>query len=460
MKRRKDLIHKYNTLDAEAKELSAIPWADRTEEQRARLTAIIGVKADDGEWQGGELAQITAELEELDRIAAADRFAARQAAHRLDQPGADPKDGPAVVRVGEDNPTQEPWGRNGKPAMGEFFSAVIRAMTPGGDIDPRLKPLAAATGYGSSDGAKGGFLVQRQFSTHLLEAGMEESQLLPLCDSQPVGENFDGVEMPYWNDSDRSGGAVHGGVQVYRRAEAATVTATQGELEMIKLNLEDLMGLAYVSDRMMADATAIGTWVERSFRTGFAFKVDNEILNGTGAGEMTGAITSGNGALITVTKESGQAAATLDVNNLFKMRNRLDPRSRSRAVWVMNLDLEPQLWGLSLPVGTAGVPVYLPANGLRDQPFDVLFGLPLLINEHAPAAGTAGDISLHDFSQYMVITKGDIQTAESMHVRFIYGENTLRFTYRINGRPTWRTARTRHKGTNTVSPHVALGARA
>lgn len=454
MKRKQALIAEAKKLQAERDKILDIAAKDRSEEQSQRLAEIMGVKNDDGHWEGGRLDEIQAELDEIAARDEADRNLVRSAHPQNldDDPGADK---PASVRVIHDNAAERPF-----ESSGDYFRAVIQAMTPGGSgTDERLKPLAAATGYGSSDGADGGFLVPKEFSTRLLEMGMEESMLLPLCADQPVGEMFDGVEMPYWNDYDRSGGAVHGGVQVYRRAEAATVTATQGELEMLKLDLEDLMGLAYVSARLMRDGTALGAWVERSFRTAFAFKTDDEILNGTGAGQMLGVITSGNGSLITVTKETGQVAASLDYQNLLKMRNRLNPSGRRNAVWVMNLDLEPKLQSVHFPVGTGGVPVYLPANGLRDEPFDTLFGRPILISEHAPAAGTAGDISLHDFSQYLVITKGGLEAAESMHVRFIYGEQTLRFMYRINGRPTWRSAKTRHKGTNTVSPHVALGAR-
>jgi hypothetical protein len=44
-------------------------------------------------------------------------------------------------------------------------------------------------------------------------------------------------------------------------------------------------------------------------------------------------------------------------------------------------------------------------------------------------------------------------------VRFLYGENTFRFTYRINGAPTWRTSIAPYKGSLAVSPFVTLDAR-
>ena len=63
-------------------------------------------------------------------------------------------------------------------------------------------------------------------------------------------------------------------------------------------------------------------------------------------------------------------------------------------------------------------------------------------------------------SQYYLATKGGIQAAQSIHVRFIYDESVFRFVYRIDGQPAWSSALTPFKGSNTVSPFVGLAARA
>ncbi len=63
-------------------------------------------------------------------------------------------------------------------------------------------------------------------------------------------------------------------------------------------------------------------------------------------------------------------------------------------------------------------------------------------------------------SEYVLIDKGGVQEDVSMHVRFIYGESTLRWTARVNGQPKWRTALTPANGTATKSPFVALATRA
>jgi HK97 family phage major capsid protein len=86
-------------------------------------------------------------------------------------------------------------------------------------------------------------------------------------------------------------------------------------------------------------------------------------------------------------------------------------------------------------------------------------GRPVIPVEYCSTLGTVGDIVLADLSQYIVIDKGGVQTAESIHVRFAYDERTFRATYRIDGQPWHRSAITPANGSNTQSPFVALATR-
>ena len=85
--------------------------------------------------------------------------------------------------------------------------------------------------------------------------------------------------------------------------------------------------------------------------------------------------------------------------------------------------LEAQLFSMSLAVGTGGVPVFMPAGGAAGQPFSTLFGRPIVASEYGATLGTVGDIMLIDPTQYTLIDKGGIQTATSIHVRFVYDES-------------------------------------
>jgi len=79
--------------------------------------------------------------------------------------------------------------------------------------------------------------------------------------------------------------------------------------------------------------------------------------------------------------------------------------------------------------------------------------------EQCSAAGEVGDIILADMSQYLLIDKGGINAASSIHVRFLYDENVYRFIYRVDGQPIWNKPLQAYKGSASVSPFVALASR-
>ncbi len=337
-------------------------------------------------------------------------------------------------------------------ALGEFLAAVASHYTPGGHTDPRLY---AASGSNVAIPSEGGFLVQRDQTYRLLELGMEQSLLAGLCDQIPVGPNSDGIEAPMIDESSRANGSRFGGVRVYRRAEADTVTATKPKLRNFDLRLEDLMALAYATDRLLRDSVQLGRIYATAFASEFGFKVDDEIIRGSGAGEALGILNAA--ATVSQAKETGQAAATLVHENISKMWSRLWVRSRGRAQWFFNQDVEPQLDALYVAAGVGALEqrvVSYDAQGVIR-----IKGRPAMAIEHCATLGTVGDIILADLSQYVLITKGGIQADESIHVRFIYGERAFRWMYPINGAPKWDTYLTPYKGSSTVSPFVTLATR-
>ena len=125
---------------------------------------------------------------------------------------------------------------------------------------------------------------------------------------------------------------------------------------------------------------------------------------------------------------------SLLAENVIKMYSRLLPGSDRSACWLINKNVLPQLFTMSLAVGTGGVPLYMPANSMAGQPFQTLFGLPVIAIEQAATLGTVGDIILADLTNgYILAEKGGIKSDMSIHVRFIYDESVFRFVLRIDG---------------------------
>ena len=346
-------------------------------------------------------------------------------------------------------------------SLGEQLVAVRNfALSSGQVFDKRLIRLnkaAKATGMSEGVPADGGFLVQTDFTTELMRKTYETGQLSSRADRKQVSANANGATINYVNETARATGSRWGGIVGYWLAEAGTKVASKPEFAQMELKLKKLIGLCYATDELLQDAGMLGAVISDGFAQEFAYLVDDSLMNGTGAGQPLGIMNGG--SLVTVAKETGQAADTVVAENIFKMWSRMWGRSRSNAAWFVNQDVEPQLFQLSLPVGTGGQAIYMPPGGLSASPYATLMGRPVVPVESCATVGNLGDIVLADFSEYIMIEKGGIESATSIHVQFTTDETAFRFVLRVDGQPKWVTALTPANSALTLSPFVALAAR-
>jgi HK97 family phage major capsid protein len=358
------------------------------------------------------------------------------------------------VDVGHDNELDRPW-----KSFGEQLIAIKDAAVTPHDVDKRLLDALAKAPAGASEGVSsdGGFLVQTDFSTELLKKTWDVAQLAPRCRKVPISANANGLKINAVAESSRANGSRWGGVQAYWLAEAGTPTAAKPTFRLMELDLKKLMALCYATDELLSDASAVESVIMQAFPEELSFKVDDAIFRGSGAGMPVGFLNAA--CTVSVAKETGQAATTIVAENIIKMRARLWARSRANSVWLINQDTEPQLHTMSLPVGTGGLPVYMPANGLSGLPYDTLYGRPIIPVEYCSTLGTVGDIVLADLSQYLLIDKQGMRADSSIHVKFTTDEMTFRFIYRVDGQPIWNSALTPFQGSNTLSPFITLATR-
>lgn len=336
-------------------------------------------------------------------------------------------------------------------SFGEQLMAAYRAAMPGGKVDERLS-TRAASGLNETTPSDGGFLVQQDFVTELLKRTYETGILASKVKKIPISTNANGMKINAIDEDSRANGSRWGGVQTYWEGEADELTASKPKFRQMELSLKKLTGLCYATDELLQDAAALEAVIRQAFAEEFGFKIDDAILSGSGEGEPLGILSSG--AIVTVAKEASQTDI-ITVENLIKMWNRLWSRSRANAVWYINQELEPYLYTLKI----GDKPVYIPAGGLSEKPYGTLFGRPVVPIEQCSAAGEVGDIILADIGQYLLIDKGGVKSASSIHVRFLYDENVFRFIYRVDGKPIWTKPLTPYKGSATVSPFVTLAKR-
>jgi len=323
-----------------------------------------------------------------------------------------------------------------------------QAMTPGLS---RLRATAGADEQSTFSDPYGGFFVPETLVPGIMSRPAEADLIAAATTTIPMATRT--VRMNARTDQDHTS-SVSGGLRVYRRAQADTVSSSRQTYEQITLHAVDLMGIAYATDEILAESpVSFAALLQAGFSDEFGGKIMEERFDGTGVGMYMGVNNSP--ALISITKETGQAADTIVYENLIKARARV--WGYGQAIWSANHDCLPQLMLLNQSIGTAGMPVWQP-SAREDHP-DMLLGRPLVFTEFRKTVGDAGDIGCDNWSQYLEGEYMPIEGVSSIHVRFTQAETAFRFRMANDGAPWWRAAFTPKNG-STLSPHVRLAARA
>lgn len=341
--------------------------------------------------------------------------------------------------------------------LGDFAIAVKRFETTK-EIDQRLIIKDSnAQGMNEADPSAGGFLVQQDISEALIESAQQTGILLPRCNRFPVSPNNNGIRFNAIDETSRADGSRQGGVLAYWEGEADQITKSKPKFREVNMRLNKLTGLCYVTDELLQDSVFLGAFLARSFANEFGFKIDDAIINGTGAGMPLGLINSP--GLYSIAKETDQPGATILFNNVVKMYNSMPFRNRGNAVWICNPEVEDQLPSLKLEGDTGMWPAYLPPGGLSSAPYGLLRGRPVIPVEQCAALGTKGDLMFVDFSDYYIIEKGNLESAMSIHLRFDYNETAFRWTLRLNGQHIRNAALAPYKGSKKLSTAISLDTR-
>lgn len=349
--------------------------------------------------------------------------------------------------------------RRGFQSAGEFGLAVMNAMLPGIRAqDERLAALASISGMGQTVGADGGFLVPPEFSNAIWDGlNTAPDNLLGRTDQYTVqGES---LTFPANAETSRATGSRYGGIQGYWLAEGSQMQGSKPKFRDVKLEPHGMAVLVYVTDKLLKNSpVALDQYLTRAATDEIAYLTGESIISGTGVGKPKGILNSA--CRVSIAKENAQAATTIVAANINKMWSRMHPKSRANAVWFINVDIEPQLELLTMNVGTGGIPIYLPPGGIADAPNSRLKGRPVIPIEYCETLGTEGDIILADLKAYASGTRGGVEAAMSMHLRFDYNESAFRFLFEVDGQPWLNSAITPAKGSNTLSPFVTLAVRA
>jgi HK97 family phage major capsid protein len=351
---------------------------------------------------------------------------------------------------------------NSFASFGEFLMSVRAAtVAPHLPRDPRLglQQRGTALGAGEKVPSDGGFLVGTDFAKALVERMYGTGEILSRCLEVPISPGSNGFAFPQFNETSRANGSRMGGAQCFWEDEADTATASRPTFAEGQLKARKIIGLVYLTEELFQDVNALEVFGTAAFSKEMAFALEAAIIGGDGAYRPLGVLNSP--ALLQVPAAVGQAAGTILAANVVDAWSRCWAPSRKTAVWVVNGEAEKQLITLAIPVGTGGsvIELYHPTENRETQPFASMLGAPVIPSEYCPAVGTVGDLMLCDFPRYIVAMKEAMQTAVSIHIRFLSDEYAFRFELRADGQPIDRVPVIPLNGTATTSSFVAIAAR-
>lgn len=363
------------------------------------------------------------------------------------------RNAPAVasIEVGHNRAEDKPWA-----SLTEQLQAVRRqATTRGSETDPRLR--AAALGGNESVDAEGAFLIAPQFAPGVWQRAYDASEIAQRCFQQPMTASNRLVVNAVDEDS-RADGSRWGGISSFWLGESQPYSSSQPKFRQMEFIAKKLIALTYATEEQLVDGPAFAAYVDKVVPLEMAFRADDGIFNGTGAGMPLGWMNSG--ALLTIPKAAGDAGAVISNTDIFAMWKRMWAPSRKNAVWYINQDVEDQLWNLTRGSGTAVELLYTaPGERGNNGQYGVMMGRPVIPVEYAATLGTPGDIVLADPTQYYLARRSDVQMDTSIHVQFLTDQQAFRWKMRLDGQPAWKKPLTPKNGTNTLSPFIALATR-
>jgi HK97 family phage major capsid protein len=305
-------------------------------------------------------------------------------------------------------------------------------------------------------GEAGGFLLPSAFSNEIIDVMLEEEICRKRCKVYSIDKGKgNSLTIPAVNDYDHSSNIA--GITTYWKGETSAYTESANvKIRQIALKLNKLTVLVDCSEELVEDsAVKTENLLSSIFAKALAFEIDNCVLSdsGSGAGKPL-SITNGD-CNIEVSKQDGQDADTIVVENITDMIGRIHPASFKNSLWLSSLSNLSELLRLNLPIGAGGswYHAFNESNGIWR-----LFSRPVEFTEHCSVLGDAGNLQLIDLKRYAMLLRGDgISVRSDSSLGFKSDIVSFKASIRIDGQPIDNSTLTLKDGSTTVSPFIKLG---
>jgi HK97 family phage major capsid protein len=300
-------------------------------------------------------------------------------------------------------------------------------------------------------GTQGGYQVPEEFYSQMMQLAAEGAIARTRATVIPMGARsckipaLDAATAPAAGDT-----AMFGGVVARWTEEGTTLNETEPTFKDIELVAHELSGYSIASNSLLEDTGgALESVLLALFGGAVVWYEDYAFLRGDGVGKPLGAVGPATGAAKAVNRNTASQVKLVDMASMVAAL--LPGWQPARTTWLCSPTALAQVIQLS---DTAGNIIWIP-NGREALPMSA-FGIPLLVTEKLPALGTARDLSLVDWSRYLVGDRRQVAIDYSPHIKFLTNQGAWRFVHRVDGQPWLRSAVTLSDATSTVSPFVYL----
>ncbi len=393
------------------------------------------------------------EAQEIDRVLAAfeeveAELGSRGSKGRKTAPGAPAGGGGIVQRTSiEDmirpNAAQTiaamfPRDTHGFKNLAEFMAALASER---GDSRLRVGPPIHAAGMTEGTGSSGGFLVPPQFLAEILGPAFVESGILSRVSVVPMTSSA--VMIAGFNNTDSHAGGAIGGLTMEWAGEGQQLSSQTGKVRAVTMQAKKGAVMVEVTNELLFDSPAASIQLREIMSAAARFGLEAAILTGNGVGRPLGLLNDN--AKIVISKETSQAADTINYQNIIKMVARIHPSLLPGSIWVANPNTLTQLLNIQRPISDAAGTDYVGGDILPVFQTGVggtfsLLGLPLVFSEALPVLGDAGDLVLANFGEYQLGMRMDARIDVSTELKFDYDKSVFRLILRADGLSRWDQA--------------------
>lgn len=317
-----------------------------------------------------------------------------------------------------------------------------------------IKRFTEMKNYSEVIPSEGGVLVPEEMRSDILTRSLETALVRPRAVVVPMPSGK--LRYPAV-DFTTEVGEFYGGITGAWVDAGETIPASSGSFASILLDANKLALRATTPNELLRHAPAFLAWLNSALPAACGGFEDIALIKGNGVGRPLGQLHPNNPSLITVSKELGQSAG-ITWPNVLSMVSRMLPENLLRADWVIDMSALPEIMTMALPVGTGGSAV-MAVNAAVSGP-QTLFGRPITWSRRTPGVlGTQGDISLTDFSTYLIGDTMAMRLEASSHELFSSDQTVFRLVEELDGRPQFLSSLAPENGGPTLSATVQLETR-